>query len=138
MKKKITVISAIILAVIYLCPFLLNKYRISKYDDDMKHSRSFKTHCYMFPDKIPEAAINVYYNWNTLKFQLPEEEALILRAKIVSRGSVSGGDDHARPNVVTSAYKELFWDSSMLNHGTTDGVWYHPKKHEFIFYHDHW
>ncbi len=81
--KKLYIITFIIIGMVMLLPFLLNRYRISTYDDHMEHSGSFKTHCYLFPDKIPESATSVYYKRGTLRFKLPEEEALILRAKIL-------------------------------------------------------
>lgn len=135
--KKRYIILFTIIGIVLLSPYLLNRYRISTYDDHMKHSRSFKTHCYLFPDQIPKSASSVYYKRGTLRFKLPEEEAFLLRAKILNSRYMSG-EDLARPSIIDPSYEELSWSSSMLNHGTTDGAWYNPKEHEFIFYHDHW
>lgn len=139
--------------VIFATSFLLNKNRVDSYEEDVSRTLEFKTDAWFLPRKIPEKATRVYYDYSngwgqasslkTLRFRLPKKDALILRDEIVSKYSARGSSirskhDTTRPQIATAAYEELVWSYSAQNHGAIGGIWYHQKKHEFIFYHEQW
>jgi len=124
-------------------------HRISEYKERVSRILSFKTENWYLPDKIPEAATNIHYNYtegwgqggssDTLRFRLPERASKELYARIVSENSSRQKADSTRPNIVASErYEELVWTAYDGNHGSSGGVWYDPGKHEFIFHHSAW
>jgi hypothetical protein len=149
MRRKLIITTTIILAMILATPFILNRRRISEYEDRVSHILTFKTENWYLPDKIPEAATGVYYNYsdgwgqggdtNTLRFRLPEKASKTLHSRIVSENSSQGKSDSTRPKIVGSErYEELVWTAYKGNHGSSGGVWYDSGKREFVFHHFVW
>ena len=149
LKRKFIRAAAIVFAMIFGIPFLLNLRRVYVYEDRVAHILSFKTGDWYLPRSIPDEATNVYYNYsegwgqggssNTLRFRLPDEAARSFKAQVVSRNSSRKKSDLSRPKLVTAGkYEELVWTSSKGNHGAEGGIWYDPGKREFVFYHQNW
>ncbi len=151
--RKIIIVMLIVAVVRCVATFILNKSRVGSYEEHVSNILEYKTDAWFLPRKIPEEATSVHYDYSngwgqgsssqTLLFRLPINDAEKLRAEIASKYSANrrskrSKHDTTRPQIATNAYEELVWSYSSQNHGATGGVWYHPEKHEFIFYHEQW
>ena len=115
------------------------------YEKRIAKGQSFKDGPGHFPASLPKDAYRVRYRDNhsllwlgssahCLRFRLPRNDAISLRLELTLRYSSTRQSPAETPKWVPPRCETLLWDTWTGYYSGRQGIWYHPGRHEFIFY----